>query len=58
MSDDNSTNETKPEPVKPVRFVLPRGLSAEEIAKAVKEFVDKHKQADKPAEGDGGETRK
>jgi hypothetical protein len=46
MSDENSTNETSRP--KPVRFVFPKGASAEEIARLVKEFVEKHK-AGKPA---------
>jgi hypothetical protein len=48
----------KPEESKPIRFVFPRGITAEEADRRVKELVDKHNQADKPAEFDGGETRK
>jgi hypothetical protein len=55
------TNEkpaAKADAPKPICFVFPRGITAEEAARLVKEFVDKHKQADKPNEGDGGQTRK
>jgi hypothetical protein len=57
LSDATMPDEEKQE-TKPIRFVFPRGLSAEEIHKAIREMLDKHKQAGKPAEGDGGETRK
>ena len=31
-----------PEDTKPIRFVFPRGATAEEIAKALREMVEKH----------------
>jgi hypothetical protein len=53
------TDETpRADAPKPIRFVFPRGITAEEAARLVKEFMEKHKQGGKPAEGDGCETKK
>jgi hypothetical protein len=51
-------DEEKPEPSnKPVRFVFPRGISAEEAAKRVKELLEKHGHAPKQqGEHDGGDS--
>jgi hypothetical protein len=49
MPDDPKPDETK----RPIRFVFPRGISAEEAAKRVKELVEKYKV--KPAGDHDGE---
>jgi hypothetical protein len=47
--------EKKPDAAKPVRFVLPRGLSAEEITKHVQELLAKHGHAAQEPAGDKGD---
>src|SRR5262245_60039072 len=45
----------KPEDSKPIRVVFPRGATAEEIAKALQEMIQKHVQ--KPNRGRGRRER-
>jgi hypothetical protein len=42
-------DEEKPKEAKPVLFVLPRGVSAEEAAKLLSEFAERHKADSPPA---------
>jgi hypothetical protein len=45
----------KPKEKKPVLFVLPKGISAEEAARLLRELIAKH--AGKPAGAAGGDER-